>query len=134
MVKFLRKIHIKSFVIQLFEKPYLTGDVQDIHILSIGILMAQYLITGYDFTDEGALQRRLSVRPHHIYMLKELKEKGNYIKGGAILDDEGKMVGTVMFMQFETEEELEVWRQSEPYLTQKVWETVDIKLFKVAEV
>lgn len=96
--------------------------------------MGQYLITGYDFTDEDALHRRLSTRPHHIDQLKELKEKGNYIKGGAILDDAGKMIGTVMFMQFDTEEELGAWQQGEPYITQKVWETVDVKPFKVAEV
>ena len=96
--------------------------------------MEQYLVTAYDFTDDGALQRRLNVRPHHIDQLKELKEKGNYIKGGAILDDEGKMTGTVMMVQFESEEELQAWQQSEPYITQKVWESFDIKPFKVAEV
>jgi hypothetical protein len=29
---------------------------------------------------------------------------------------------------------LKAWQQGEPYITQKVWETVDIKPFKVAEV
>lgn len=79
-------------------------------------------------------QRRLNIRQYHINMLKELKHKGNYIKGSAIPDHEARMVGTVMLIRFETEEELQVWQLSEPYLTQKVWETVDIKPFKVAEV
>jgi uncharacterized protein YciI len=96
--------------------------------------MKQYLITGYDYTDDGALQRRMNVRPHHLDELKVLKEKSNYILGGAILDDDGKMIGSVMIMQFETEEELEAWKQSEPYITQKIWESVDIKPFKVANV
>jgi len=96
--------------------------------------MDQYLITAYDFTDSEALQRRMNTRPHHIDQLKVLKEKGNYIKGGAMLNDEGKMIGSVMMMQFESEEELQAWQQNEPYLTQKVWETVDIKPFKVAVV
>ncbi|HEY8780434.1 MAG TPA: YciI family protein [Mucilaginibacter sp.] len=96
--------------------------------------MNQYLITAYDYTDTGALQRRMNVRPHHLDEVRELKAKDHYILGGAILDDEAKMIGSVMIMQFATEEELEVWKQSEPYITQKIWESVDIKPFKVADV
>ncbi|MDB5112588.1 MAG: hypothetical protein JWR67_3702 [Mucilaginibacter sp.] len=96
--------------------------------------MKQYLITGYDYTDEGALDRRMGVRPHHLDAAKELKEKGNYLMGGAILNEESQMIGSVMVLQFETEEELEAWKKSEPYITQKIWESVDIKPFKVASV
>ena len=96
--------------------------------------MNQYLVTGYDFTDEGAQERRMNVRPHHIDALKVLKENGNYLMGGAVLDDDGKMIGSVLIMQFETEEALLAWKQGEPYITQKVWESVDVKPFKVAVV
>jgi uncharacterized protein YciI len=94
--------------------------------------MNQYLITGYDYTDEGALQRRLDVRQHHLDSSKELRDNNNYVMGGAILDDAGKMIGSVMVLQFETEEELEAWKQKEIYITAKIWETVDVKPFKVA--
>jgi hypothetical protein len=94
--------------------------------------MKQYLITAYDYTDAGALERRMNVRPHHLDDAKALKEKSNFIIGGAILNDDGKMVGSVMIMQFETEDELAAWQQTEPYITQKIWETYDIKPFKVA--
>lgn len=94
--------------------------------------MNQYLITGYDYTDTGALQRRMNVRQHHLDGGKALKASGNYIMGGAILNDEGKMIGSVMILQFETEEELEAWKQNEPYITQKIWESVDVKPFRVA--
>jgi uncharacterized protein YciI len=96
--------------------------------------MNQYLVTAYDYAHEGALQHRMSVRPHHLDAARELKENGNYVLGGAILNDEGNMMGSVMILQFETEEELQAWQQGEPYITQKVWETVDIKPFKVANV
>ncbi|MGN8071959.1 YciI family protein [Mucilaginibacter sp. SG564] len=94
--------------------------------------MKQYLVTGYDYTDEGALQRRMDVRPHHLDGVRVLKANGNYIEGGALLNDEGNMIGSVMIMQFETDEALEAWKQNEPYITQKVWESVDVKPFKVA--
>lgn len=96
--------------------------------------MSQYLITAYDFTDVDALKRRTDVRPHHLDGARALKATGNFILGGAILNDEGKMIGSSMVMQFDTEEELEAWKQNEPYITQGVWETVDVKPFKVADV
>ena len=96
--------------------------------------MNQYLVTAYDHTDDGALERRMGVRPHHLDAARELKANGNYVIGGAILNDEGKMMGAVMIVQFESDEELQAWQQSEPYITQKIWETVDIKPFRVAQV
>jgi uncharacterized protein YciI len=51
-----------------------------------------------------------------------------------MLNDDGKMIGSVMIVQFESEEELQTWQQNEPYITQKVWESYDIKPFKVADV
>ncbi|WP_295652100.1 YciI family protein [uncultured Mucilaginibacter sp.] len=93
--------------------------------------MKQYIITGYDHTDEGAIDRRMAVRPQHLEGAKELKANNNYIMGGAILDDEGKMIGSVMVLQFETEEELEAWKKREIYITAGVWETVEVKPFRV---
>ena len=69
--------------------------------------MNQYLITAYDYTDAGALDHRMHVRPHHFEGARELKKSSNFIFGGAILNDDGKMIGSVMVMQFETVEELE---------------------------
>jgi len=96
--------------------------------------MNQYLITAYDYTDNGALDRRMNVRPHHLDGAKKLKESGNYVLGGAILNDDKKMIGSVMVLQFETDEELETWKQNEPYITQKIWKSFDIKPFRVAVV
>ena len=96
--------------------------------------MNQYLITGYDYTDDEAFNRRMAVRPHHLDGAAALKASGNYLFGGAILNNEGKMIGSVMVVQFEDEQQLENWKQNEPYITQGIWETVDVKPFKVATV
>lgn len=96
--------------------------------------MNQYLITAYDGTDENALQRRMSVRPFHLEGAKKLKENGNFIIGGAMLDNDGKMIGSTMILQFEDENQLQNWTDSEPYIQQKVWEKFDIQPFRVAQV
>jgi uncharacterized protein YciI len=93
----------------------------------------QYIVTGYDFTDEVAVQRRLNVRPHHLDYAREAKAAGNLITAAAILNEAGNAVGSVMFLQFETDEELQAWKNGEPYVTQGVWETVDVKPARVAE-
>ena len=94
--------------------------------------MKQYVITGLDHTDTNALERRLAVRQQHLDGALALRQSGNYIMGGAILNDDGKMTGSVMVLQFETDAELAAWKQQEPYIIHDVWETVDIKPFKVA--
>ncbi|MES2428137.1 MAG: YciI family protein [Bacteroidota bacterium] len=96
--------------------------------------MDQYLITAYDYTDEGTFEKRMQVRPHHLDGVRDMKAKGNYVIGGAMLNEENKMIGSTMILQFENEEQLEAWKQGEPYITQKIWESIDIKPFKVATV
>ncbi|MDI9866151.1 YciI family protein [Flectobacillus sp. DC10W] len=96
--------------------------------------MKQYVIYAYDGTDKQALERRMTARPHHLVVAKQLKANGNFIIGGAILNDEGKMIGSSMIVQFETEEALYDWYNNDPYVTMSVWEKVEIKPFKVADV
>ena len=66
--------------------------------------MKQFVIYAKDGVDEQAIDRRMAVRPTHFEGIKKLKEAGNYILGGAILDNNGKMIGSTMILQFETEE------------------------------
>lgn len=96
--------------------------------------MQQYIMHAWDGTDEKALERRMSVRPAHFDNARKLKANGNFIIGGAMLNDEGKMIGSTMVLQFETKEQLQQWLDKEPYIIGKVWEKMDLKPFKVADV
>jgi uncharacterized protein len=96
--------------------------------------MLQYVIIAQDGKDEEAFDRRKTVRPIHLQGAKKLKENNNFILGGAMLNDDGNMVGSVMIVQFETEEELNEWMKHEPYITEGVWKTIELKPFRVAEV
>jgi uncharacterized protein YciI len=64
----------------------------------------QYLIIAQDGRDDDALNRRKEVRPLHLAGAKKLKENGNFVIGGAMLDDENNMRGSIMIVQFETED------------------------------
>ena len=96
--------------------------------------MQQYLIHAWDGTDELALDRRLKARPAHFERARQLKADGNFVLGGAMLSDEGKMIGSTLVVQFETKNELQAWLDTEPYITGKVWEKINISPFRVADV
>ncbi len=93
-----------------------------------------YVVHAYDGTDEQALDRRMSVRPMHLDGAQKLKELGHLVIGGALLSPEGKMIGSMMVLDFETDEQLQDWLSWEPYVQNKVWETIDIKPFRQAKV
>jgi uncharacterized protein YciI len=95
--------------------------------------MKQYLIIAYDDTDEQAPERRAEVRPEHLAGAKELKVNNHFITGGAILDDNGRMKGSAMILQFNTEEEFDHWYAHEPYITKGVWKHIEVKPFRVAD-
>ena len=96
--------------------------------------MQQYIIYAWDGIDELALERRMNTRPAHFTNARQLKDKSHFILGGAILDDSGKMIGSMMIVQFETGEQLQEWIDTEPYITGKVWEKINIHPFKIADV
>ena len=60
----------------------------------------QFLLIAYDGTDSGALQRRLAVREDHLNRISAMKKEGKFLLGGAILDDTGKMIGSMIVYDF----------------------------------
>ncbi|GAB3316359.1 YciI family protein [Larkinella ripae] len=94
----------------------------------------QYVIHAYDYTDEQAHDRRLAVRAQHFDGARRLKTAGHFVLGGALLDPAGKMIGSMMLLDFDSEDQLNDWLQNEVYLTGKVWERVDVKPFRQADI
>lgn len=95
--------------------------------------MNQYLVTAFDYKDEGAAGRRMNTRPAHLEMMRQLKRTDNYILGGAILDDAGNMIGSSILLQFDNDLQVSAWLAIEPYMLEKVWEKVDFKPFRIAK-
>jgi len=95
----------------------------------------QFLLRAQDFTDEQALERRMTARPFHFETARKLKADGNFVIGGAVLNEAGKMVGSMMVVEFPDETALQAWLQNDPYVTGRVWnpETIEIRPFRVAQ-
>ncbi|MDA0689613.1 MAG: YciI family protein [Proteobacteria bacterium] len=92
----------------------------------------QFLVTAYDGTDEQAQARRAAARPAHIEGAQSLKDNGNILIGGAILDEMGQMIGSSLIVEFEDRAALDEWLNSDPYITGDVWQDVKVLPFRVA--
>ena len=94
--------------------------------------MAQCLVLAYDGADADAPDRRRAARPAHFEGIRPMAEKREILAAGAILDDEGTMIGSVLFMEFSSRAELDAWLERDPYVLQGVWQRVEVKPFRLA--
>jgi len=93
----------------------------------------QFVLIAYDGTDEGALERRMAARAAHLQLGKELHEKGQWLYAAGILDDAGKMIGSMIVCEFASREAMEnEWLSREPYIAGKVWQKIDVRRAQAA--
>ena len=94
----------------------------------------QFAIIARDATDKEALDRRMKARPDHIKLFQTNLAAGKNILGGAILNDDEQMCGSIMIVDFPDRVSLDEWLNKDPYVTGHVWENIEILSFKVAGV
>jgi uncharacterized protein YciI len=93
----------------------------------------QFIVVAYDGTDAGALERRLAARGAHLKSAKEMFESGKWLYAAGILDDGGKMIGSMIVCDFPSRDELEAqWLEEEPYVIGNVWKTINVNRAQVA--
>ncbi len=88
----------------------------------------QFVIKAFD--GENKLEKRLAVRARHSENLTKIN--GKVICGGGMLDEEGKMKGSVIILDVESRDRLEEYLSSEPYIVEHVWEKIEIEPMNVA--
>ena len=94
----------------------------------------QFLLIAYDGTDPEAPERRLNVREEHLGKIAVLKKNGECLFGGAILDEAGKMIGSMIVYEFPDRQSLDEKLKEELYITEGVWEKIDIHPFRLAKI
>ena len=93
----------------------------------------QFLLVAFDGQDEEALDRRMKVREEHLRNIAVLKKNGQFVCGGAILDDNGKMIGSMITYEFPDRDAHDLSLKDEVYLTHGVWVKVEILPFRMAK-
>jgi uncharacterized protein YciI len=94
----------------------------------------EFLLIAYDGTDPGAENRRMNARPVHLEGIEDLKKTGEFLLGGAILNDDGKMIGSAILYDFPDRAALDERLKNEPYITEGVWKEIKIAPFRLAKI
>ena len=87
----------------------------------------QFLVKAYD--GEGMLEKRMEVRPRHLEGMKALGKQ--VICAGGLLDDEGKMKGSALVMDFPDRAALDAYLANEPYVVENVWQKIEVEPMNV---
>jgi len=85
-----------------------------------------FIITGRDGSDAGAIGRRMKAREAHMRGVDQMVRDGRLLFAAAMLDEQGAMTGSVMFVDFESREELDRYLATEPYVTGAVWQKIEV--------
>ena len=92
----------------------------------------QFLVIARDGTDPGAVERRRQTRPAHFEALQRLVAKGHIKAGGALLDEQGTMIGSSVIAEFADRAALDAWLEIEPYVVGGVWQEIEVMPFRLA--
>ena len=87
----------------------------------------QFLVKAYD--GENMLEKRMSVRPRHLEGMAGLGK--HIVCAGGLLDDEGKMKGSALVLEFPDRAALDEYLNREPYVVEGVWEKVEVDVMNV---
>jgi uncharacterized protein YciI len=82
-------------------------------------------VLAFDGTDAEAPARRRAVRGIHFEGIKPMVERGELRAAGAILDDAGNMIGSVVFVDFPNRAALDAWFDREPYAKNRAWKRIE---------
>ena len=87
----------------------------------------QFIVKAYD--GKEIIEKRMAVRPRHLEGMARLG--AHVVCAGGLLDDEGKMKGSVLIMDFPSREELDNYLANEPYVKEHVWEKIEVERLNV---
>jgi uncharacterized protein YciI len=87
----------------------------------------QFLIIAHD--GEGMLEKRMEVRPRHLEGMKTLGRQ--IICAGGLLDEEGRMKGSALVMEFPDRAALDAYLANEPYVAAGVWQKIEAEPMNV---
>lgn len=87
----------------------------------------QFLVKAYD--GDGMLERRMAVRPRHLEGMRALGSR--IVCAGGLLDDEGRMRGSALVLEFDDRAALDDYLANEPYVVEGVWERVEVEVMNV---
>ena len=87
----------------------------------------QFMIKAFD--GENMLEKRMEVRPRHLEGMKKFGKQ--IICAGGLLDDEGRMKGSALVLEFPDRAALDEYLKREPYVVEGVWQKTEVERMNV---
>jgi uncharacterized protein len=72
----------------------------------------------------------MAIREAHMVRARQVAKDGLILEAGAILNDAGQMIGSVIMLEFPNEAEARL--ETDVYVTSKVWQRWELNPFRVA--
>ena len=85
-----------------------------------------YSLFCYDHKD--SVEKRKNIRDEHIQYLNKFKK--SILFAGPIMDEDELIIGSLIVMDFNTKEEIEVFSKNDPYFLGGLFKSVSIHRFK----
>lgn len=85
-----------------------------------------FMVLANDAGDEGAMDRRMAARPDHTRALDQARDSKDARFGAAMLDEAGRMCGSVIVLDMPDLAAVEAWLSQEPYVKANVWGDVRV--------
>jgi len=87
-----------------------------------------YALVAHDKAD--GFEARTAARPDHLKHLEALGD--TLVLAGPYLDEQGRMTGSIMVVEAETQAEAEALFAKDPFMVQGVFERYDIRPWKLS--
>ncbi|OJA10531.1 hypothetical protein AZE42_01692 [Rhizopogon vesiculosus] len=102
--------------------------------------LPRFVVWAPDYTDDGALQRRLAVRPSHLENIQALTRQGILRIGGAFMTPESidpavtdkAFVGSCMIFEAENIDIVRELVEADVYYKSKVWDKDRLVILPIA--
>ena len=87
----------------------------------------QFIIMAYD--GENMLDKRMEVRPQHLEGMAKLGK--HVVCAGGLLDEDGKLKGSALVVEFDDRAGVDEYLENEPYVKAGVWKMIEVEPMNV---
>ena len=87
----------------------------------------QFVIMAYD--GENMLDKRMEVRPQHLEGMAKLGK--HVVCAGGLLDEDGKLKGSALVVEFDDRAGVDEYLENEPYVKAGVWKMIEVEPMNV---
>jgi uncharacterized protein len=84
------------------------------------------MVLAWDHEGEAGAARRDAARAAHTASIRMLWEKGHVVLGAGIRDDDGAITGSLVIVEYPSRDDVDRYLESEPFVSQSVWERVEV--------